>query len=145
MTPKLPAKPSRTKLRLQAELDTTKRIRGFTQIDEDEFFELEVDCGIELLDLYLSDVSEEQRIQWKAELLHEPIHNYWPWLVNQKRAFDFEFARAYGLLNGFPVDSLWSPEMIRSNYYEELSAWTRREEILDRLRHFINQSETLFA
>lgn len=107
-------------------------------ISTDEFRQIEFETGCRLIDEYFFECSHPELARiYSTQLLEDRKHMYWPWFINQKQRVDEAFRKE----NRYIV--IDSKTQIKE-YRLELLRWCMSSTIHDRLRHFINQSKTLY-
>ncbi|HSW64953.1 MAG TPA: hypothetical protein VLH56_16825 [Dissulfurispiraceae bacterium] len=114
----------------------------------EEFYTLEFNCGLELLESYWRDMKHARINNWKDQLTGNPAMGYWRWFANFKRQEDALFLNDYQAVyddNLADHGRREATRMMDEEYRIHLRALGNCQYSHNRLYYFITQHKTLIV
>lgn len=121
-------------------------LQQLARMGSEEFYTLEFNAGLELLQSYWKDMDYPMIPQWKEQLATDPGMGYWRWFINYKRQEDALFLNDYRPVHQDNLADYGSEEAARMLYEEyliHLRALANCQHSHNRMYHFITQLNTL--
>lgn len=121
-------------------------LRQLMLMGSEEYYALEFDAGMELLNSYWRDMDYPMIPMWKDQFATNPQMGYWQWFVNYKRQEDALFLNDYRPVYDDNLDDYGRREaarMMSEEYLIHLRALANCQHSHNRMYHFIIQQNTL--